>query len=104
MFGTRLKQARELRGLTQEALGELLSVSRQQVQRWESGGAEPNAKTLRSMAQHLNVTSDYLLGLADSFNDHATFDDITPDEWRVIRAMRSGIIKEAIEATVEATK
>ena len=38
-IGNRLNQLRKLSGMTQEQLAEKLSVSRQTVSRWETGGS-----------------------------------------------------------------
>ncbi|RLV10412.1 transcriptional regulator [Streptomyces griseocarneus] len=56
----RLVQQRESRGLTQEALAELLQVDRSTVVRWESGKADPRPWMRPRLASALGVTVDGL--------------------------------------------
>jgi transcriptional regulator with XRE-family HTH domain len=64
-FASRLRAIREKRGLTQQKLGDLCLVGSNQISRYESGRAEPGMDTLRSIADHLEISADYLLGLTD---------------------------------------
>ena len=57
---------RTKRGVTQEVLAEKLAVSRQSVQKWESGVSLPTIDKLITMATIFNVSMDYLCGRADS--------------------------------------
>lgn len=52
---------RRERGLTQEALGNIVGVSMQAVSKWENGGV-PDAMLLPAIAQALNVSIDALFG------------------------------------------
>lgn len=52
-------------GETQEALAASIGVSREIIQHWERGTRHIKADHIKSLAQHFNVSSDYLLGLAD---------------------------------------
>lgn len=61
-LGKHLKKARKEAGLTQEQLAERAGVSRAAVARYESGEIEPSLKTLVSIADTLNVSTDSLLG------------------------------------------
>ena len=53
--------ARKAAGLTQEALGEKLGVSRQAVSKWESGQAVPDLDTVAKLCLALGFSADYLL-------------------------------------------
>lgn len=48
-------------GLSQAALAEKLSVSRQTVSNWELGEASPTSDSLRRLGELYNVTVDYLV-------------------------------------------
>lgn len=48
-------------GLSQEALAEVLGVSRQAVSKWETGDAVPEISKLLSLAKTFEVTTDWLL-------------------------------------------
>ena len=66
MLNENLVKARKERGLTQEALAVKLNVVRQTVSKWEKGTAVPDADTLCSIADALEVSVSALLGAADT--------------------------------------
>ena len=66
LIGRRIKLARELAGLTQEKLAEIIGVSRTAVVRWESGETVPTVDHLIEMTSVLKVSADYLLGISDT--------------------------------------
>lgn len=61
-LGERLRQAREERGLTQEALADELHVSRQTVSNWERGKTLPDIQSLVGAASTLGMGLPELLG------------------------------------------
>ena len=50
-------------GFTQEALAEVLKISRVSVGKYESGEMEPKLVRLKEIARVLNTSTDYLLGI-----------------------------------------
>lgn len=60
-IGNRLNQLRKLSGMTQEQLAEKLSVSRQTVSRWETGGALPDLESIVKISRIFYVSLDDLL-------------------------------------------
>lgn len=66
MIGSRLKNLREGRHLTQAQFAEDMNVSQQAVGKWERDLASPNDEMLKTIATYFNVTIDYLLGYDDS--------------------------------------
>lgn len=48
-------------GISQEALGDMVGVSRQAVSKWETGDALPEVTKLKALADVFGVTVDYLL-------------------------------------------
>lgn len=50
-------------GFTQEELAALVGISRTAIARYESGDIEPKLKNLIAIAEQLNVSCDYLLGI-----------------------------------------
>ncbi len=60
-LGEKIKRARIENGLTQEQLSEMMMVSRQAITKWESDKGIPDVSNLKTLAQHLNVSIDYLL-------------------------------------------
>lgn len=66
--GQRIAQKRKDLGLSQEALGEELGVSRQSVYKWESGAALPEIDKLVTMSKMFGVTIGWLLGVEETEN------------------------------------
>jgi len=63
--GQRVAQKRREQGLSQEALGEALGVSRQSVYKWESDNALPEIDKLIAMSRLFGVTIGWLLGVEE---------------------------------------
>lgn len=61
----RLRATRERRGFTQRELGRRCNISNAMIQKYEAGVNDPTSAVLRQLAEHLNVSVDYLLGLTD---------------------------------------
>ena len=60
-LGSRIREARRERGLTQEALGEQAGIQKSAVAKYENGRIETaNAAVIRQFADALGVTEDYL--------------------------------------------
>lgn len=102
MFGQRLKAARLYRGLNQTELGNILDpkVQQQQIDKWESQRNLPNVETGGKLAQALNVSADYLLGLVSGFHERVEDEELSPEERHVIWAMRRGDKVDAIKVIV----
>lgn len=62
-LGQRIQELRKGAGLSQEALGEALGVSRQAVSKWESDGGIPELDTLIAMSRLFGITLGQLLGV-----------------------------------------
>ena len=60
-FQQRLYELRKQSGLSQEGLANLLGVTRQAVQKWESGSSRPDMDNLAALARYFNVSLDYLV-------------------------------------------
>lgn len=55
-LGTRIAALRRERGLSQEALGELVGVSRQAVSKWESDSALPDVNNCVALSRAFGIT------------------------------------------------
>ena len=62
-IGERIAILRKGKNLSQEALGEILGVTRQSISKWEGDGALPEMEKLIAMCKYFGVTINYLLGL-----------------------------------------
>jgi len=60
-FHERLVSLRKERGLTQQALAEMVSMHISQIRRYESGQSQPTLDAIRKLAVALSVSADMLL-------------------------------------------
>lgn len=60
-FQNRLYRLRRERGVSQEELANVVGVSRQAVQKWESGASRPDMDNLTALADYFGVSLDYLI-------------------------------------------
>ena len=73
-IGTRLKELRKERGLTQEELGNLLNVTKVSICCYEKNVRVPSLDTLEDLASIFGVRCDYFLG-----NDIPTIKEDSPE-------------------------
>ena len=62
--GERMRAAREIKRLSTAQLAERIPCSERSVQGWEAGSARPKYEQLVGLAAALEVSADYLLGIA----------------------------------------
>lgn len=60
-FAIKLQELRKKHGLSQEALAEILDVSRQSVSKWESGKIYPEIDKIIFLSEYFNISVDELL-------------------------------------------
>ena len=60
-IGKRISAGRKALGLSQEALGERLGVSRQAVSKWEMNESAPSTANLMALAKLFNIPPEELL-------------------------------------------
>ncbi len=65
-LGQRIGQERKKLGLSQEALGEKLGVSRQAISKWEADGAVPEIDKLITLSKLFGVSLGWLLGVEEA--------------------------------------
>ena len=61
MFSDKLQSLRKNVGISQEKLAAVLNVSRQAVQKWETGVSMPDIDNLKALSNFFNVTVDHML-------------------------------------------
>ncbi|MHB8171266.1 MAG: helix-turn-helix domain-containing protein [Thermincolia bacterium] len=101
-FGDRLREMRELRKLTQEELGEILSVSDATINRYEKEKRLPDIEMLQRLATYFSVTVDWLLGRSSNPEPSLT-DDIPPEGLMYFRKLKN-LPPEAQKQFMEAFK
>ena len=65
-LGQRIGECRKKLGLSQEALGEKLGVSRQAISKWEADGAVPEVDKLIGMSKLFGVSVGWILGVEEA--------------------------------------
>lgn len=60
-FAERFTRLRQDRGYTQQKIAKKLGVTPQAVSKWENGTSLPDVETVRSIAQLMDCSTDYLL-------------------------------------------
>ena len=61
-LGSRIKELRKLKGLTQTQLGNKINVTKVSISCYENGTRLPNLETFIDLVNALDTTPDYLLG------------------------------------------
>lgn len=79
----RLRTIREQRGVSQRELARLCKLAETLVFKYESGISAPNVESLKLMAENLEVSTDYLLGITDDPRGHFG-DGIVNDEEKIM--------------------
>ena len=92
-LGQRIQTLRKKAGLSQEALGEALGVSRQAVSKWEGDGGVPELDTLIAMSRLFGVSLGQLLGVETPKTD----DKEPPKEEEKAKEKHSGITEAQVE-------
>ena len=62
----RIKLLRKSNNVTQKALADAVGVSEIAIQRYEYGTRKPTIDILIAIANHFNVSLDYLVGRSDT--------------------------------------
>lgn len=76
IFAKRLKEARENNDLRQNALANLVGIAPQTISIYEKGDKLPTLENAAALAESLNVSLDWLLGLSDGELHINTAEDI----------------------------
>lgn len=92
-FGENLQSIRKKNHLSQEALAEMLGVSRQAVSKWELGEGYPEVDKLLILSKKLNISIDSLLGrenttISEEGKTSETIRIISPHEGVIINATK----------------
>lgn len=83
-MGQRIAERRKLLGLSQEALGERMGVSRQAISKWESDMATPEIDKLISLSKLFGVSIGWLLGTEEETASGDAKDGFTEEQMKTI--------------------
>lgn len=95
MLSKRLKAIRKERGLTQADIAKQFDVTQQAIAKWEASMSFPDSATIAGLAKFFNVSSDYLLGITDSFYPAGSFSNV-----KIIGTVKAGYGALADEETL----
>lgn len=85
-IGQRVGQKRKELGLSQEALGEQLGVSRQSIYKWESDSALPEIDKLIALSRLFGVSVGWLLGVEEPPQDDEADAEPAPEAGELTEA------------------
>ena len=85
-IGQRVGQKRKELGLSQEALGEQLGVSRQSIYKWESDSALPEIDKLIALSRLFGVSVGWLLGVEEPPQDDGADAEPAPETGELTEA------------------
>jgi transcriptional regulator with XRE-family HTH domain len=98
-FPVRLARLRKQRGLTQEALADLVNITKTQVYRYENGSSQPTLEVIKRLAIALSVTTDQLIFEEDERQPDESLAllmegvaRLDPDEKHILRELVEGIL------------
>ena len=94
MVQDRLKRAIAIRGYKQRDLAEKLGMTDATLSRYVRGNREPRGDIICKIAETLNVSAEWLLGLSDKMDRH-TDDPISEMKEGCFYIVKDGILYEA---------
>ena len=86
-IGSKLKNARNEKGITQEQAAELLGVSRQTISNWENNKSYPDIISVIKMSDIYSVSLDHLLKEEKSMNQ--TYQEFLEESTDTVKAKRN---------------
>ncbi len=78
-------------GMTQTAFANCIGVKQSQISEWLKGKAKPGYDTLKSIADSMNISADYLLGRTDELGGAilpAPSSDLSSEERKLVEDYR----------------
>jgi transcriptional regulator with XRE-family HTH domain len=96
----RLKQRRQFKGIAQQDLARQLQVSQQQIARWENATNDPSTDAVARLAQALDCSTDWLLGLVEQPHAHAQVRELSADEQQLVELYRQDKLPDLITRLV----
>ena len=92
-FGERFQRLRKERGLTQDAISEMVNVSGQAVSKWENDINMPDISILLRLSEILDTTTDYLLGKEENTVTMVTRPEEKKDDSKMMLKVKVSTLK-----------
>lgn len=89
IYGFRLKELREERGVSMMTLAKAIGVSDTAVCKWENQDSEPKLSYIIKLADYFNCTADYLIGRSDDFGGYIEQTQLNEEETVILKKFRS---------------
>lgn len=100
IMGSRIKQLREERRMTQEELGKILGVQKSAVAKYENGKvSNMKRSSIKKLADFFGVSSAYILGYSEQqiLKQTIKVDALSTEEISLVEAIRSMTDEEVKE-------
>ncbi|KIV53199.1 hypothetical protein AM501_08375 [Aneurinibacillus migulanus] len=110
MFGSRLKELRQRKRLTQEETAKRLNISRGTYAHYEIDKRQPDFATLQKLADFFDVSVDYLLGRVNEpdhlpqFLRDPSVDISAYEGYQDLSPKEQEIVKEQVRHTIKILK
>ena len=88
-FSEKLQSLRKSNGITQEALAEMLNVTRQTISKWECGESSPDFRSLVKISEIFKVSVDFLLKDEEPAEKQEQCPNGTPEAYMIKRKFDS---------------
>lgn len=89
IYGKRLKELREERGISMMALAKAIGVSDTAVCKWENQDSEPKLSYIIKLADYFNCTADFLIGRSDDLGGYIEQSQLSSNETQILSAFQS---------------
>ena len=66
-WNEKIREARRAKGWSQQKVADILGVTRACFSNYEQGTREPTIALLKAICGILDISADYLIGLADNY-------------------------------------
>lgn len=100
-FPDRLKEARDLRKLSQLDLAQQSGLAPSAVSHFETGGRKPSFDNLQLLADALHVSTDYLLGRTDSIEPVGAAVDPLLTEFAKLSASNQEVARNLLKTLIK---
>ena len=106
IYGQRIRELREERGISMMTLAKAIGVSDTAVCKWENQDSEPKLSYIIKLAEYFNCSADYLIGRSDDFGAYIQPNRLDGEEERLLSTFRalSPKMKEIAAETVNVLK
>lgn len=88
-IGSKLKKARNEKGLTQEQTADALGVSRQTISNWENNKSYPDIISVIKMSEIYSISLDHLLKEDNSMNRKQTYMEYLEESTNTVKSKRN---------------